>query len=400
MRKAWSALFSNRMDVKRIQESLRREKLDGWLFFDHHVRDALAYRVLGVTPAGHVSRRWYYFIPAQGEPRGLVHRIESKMLHAVPGEKILYSSWREQQDGIATLLREVKRVAMQYSPRCAIPYVAMVDAGTVELVRECGVDVVSSAELIQEFEACLSEQQFESHLEAGRRVDKVRAGAFRFIAERLTTGVDEVTVRDWVLAEFQKAGLVTDSGPIVGVNAHSGDPHYEPTVATSVPIKSGDFVLLDMWAKLDQPGAVYYDITWSGYCGNPPDRVARVFEIVRDARDKAVEAVVNAVAAGREIRGFEVDDAARGHIQAMGFAEKFVHRTGHSIGEEVHGSGANMDNLETHDERRIVPGALFSVEPGIYLEDFGVRSEVNVYVGAHAAGATGNVQHELVRIVP
>ena len=388
------------MDLNRIQESLKREKLDGWLFFDHHVRDALAYRVLGVTPAGHVSRRWYYFIPASGEPRGLVHRIESKMLDAAPGEKILYSSWQEQQAGIAKLLGNAKRVAMQYSARCAIPYVAMVDAGTVELVRELGVEVVTSAELIQEFEACLSEDQFESHLEAGRRVDVIRAGAFRFISERLTTGVDEVTVRDWVLGEFRKAGLATDSGPIVGVNAHAGDPHYEPTAATSVPIRPGDFVLLDMWAKLNRLGSVYYDITWTGFCGDPPERIVQVFEIVRDARDRAVDAVVAAVAARREIRGFEVDDAARGHILAKGFGEKFVHRTGHSIGEEVHGSGANMDNLETHDERRIMPGALFSVEPGIYLEDFGVRSEVNVYVGAGKAATTGEVQRELVRISP
>ncbi len=386
------------MDLKRIQESLRREKLDGWLFFDHHVRDALAYRVLGVKPAGHVSRRWYYFIPAQGEPRGMVHRIESKQLDAVPGEKIPYSSWREQQDGLAKLLAGTRRIAMQYSPRCAIPYVAMVDAGTVELVRELGVEIATSAELIQEFEACLSQEQFESHLEAGRRVDRVRAGAFRFIAEKLAVGVDEMAVHDWVRAEFQKAGLITDNGPIVGVNAHSGDPHYEPTAASSLPIRAGDFVLLDMWAKLDKPGSPYYDITWTGFCGDPPERVARVFEIVRDARDKAVEAVVTAVAAKREIRGFEVDDAARAHIQASGFGEKFVHRTGHSIGEEVHGSGANMDNLETHDERRIMPGALFSVEPGIYLEDFGVRSEVNVYVGAGKAATTGEVQRELVRI--
>ncbi len=390
------------MDLKRIQESLKREKLDGWLFFDHHVRDALAYRVLGVTPAAHVSRRWYYFIPANGEPRGMVHRIESKMLDAAPGEKIYYSSWREQQDGLAKLLAGARRVAMQYSPRCAIPYVAMVDAGTVELVRECGVEVLSSAELIQEFESCLTDEQYESHMEAGRRVDRVRAGAFQFMADRLASGVNEVMVRDWVLDEFRKAGLVTESGPIVGVNAHAGDPHYEPTPKTNVPIKARDFVLLDMWARVDQPGSVYYDITWTGFCGAPTERVSQVFGIVRDARDKAVDTVVSAVAAGREIRGFEVDDAARGHIQAEGFGEQFVHRTGHSIGESVHGSGANMDNMETHDERRIMPGSLFSVEPGIYLDDFGVRAEVNVYLGVRDgklfAGTTGEVQRELVRI--
>jgi len=386
------------MDLKRIQESLRREKLDGWLFFDHHVRDALAYRVMGVTPPGHVTRRWYYFIPAEGEPLGLVHRIESKVINAAPGEKIAYSSWREQQDGIAKLLGGAKRVAMQYSPRCAIPYVAMVDAGTVELVREFGVEVVSSAELIQEFEACLSSAQFESHLEAGRRMDAIRAGAFQFIGGQLASGVDEITVADWMRAEYKKAGLVTDSGPVVAVNGHAGDPHYEPTRATSAPIRMGDFVLIDMWAKLDRPGCVFYDITWTGYCGDAPERILRVFEIVRDARDLAVETVVKAVAAGRVIRGFEVDDAARAHIRAMGFADQFVHRTGHSIGEEVHGSGANMDNLETHDERRVMPGALFSVEPGIYLDDFGVRAEVNVLMDSVKARTTGEVQRELVRI--
>jgi len=387
------------MDLKRIQESLKRQNLDGWLFFDHHGRDPLAYRVLGLGSAGHVTRRWYYFIPAHGEPVGLVHRIESKKLDAAPGEKIFYSSWREQQDGLAKLLAGSKHVAMQYSPRCAIPYVAMVDAGTVELVREFGVEVVSSAELIQEFEACLNAEQFASHLEAGRRMDMIRANAFRLIADKLQSGIDEVTVADWMRAEFQKASLVTDSGPVVAVNAHAGDPHYEPTAATSLRIQPGDFVLIDMWAKLHQPGSVYYDITWTGYCGDAPERVRRVFEIVRDARDQAVETLKTAVAAGRAIRGFEVDDAARGLIHASGFGDKFVHRTGHSIGEEVHGSGANMDNLETHDERRIVPGSLFSVEPGIYLEDFGVRSELNMFVGAGKAIVTGEVQRELVRIV-
>src|SRR5580704_8878561 len=353
---------------------------------------------MGVKPPSHVTRRWYYFIPAEGEPVGLVHRIESKVIHAAPGDKLLYSSWREQQDGLGKLLGGAKRVAMQYSPRCAIPYVAMVDAGTVELVREFGVEVVTSAELIQEFEACLTAAQFESHLEAGRRMDGIRAGAFRFIGEKLATGVDEITVAEWMRGEYRRNGLVTDSGPVVAVNAHAGDPHYEPSAARGVPIRAGDFVLIDMWAKLEQPGSVYYDITWTGFCGDAPERVVRVFEIVCDARDMAIETVVKAVAAGRVIRGFEVDDAARWHIQTAGFGDKFVHRTGHSIGEEVHGAGANMDNLETHDERRVMPGALFSVEPGIYLEDFGVRSEVNVFVTANSASTTGAVQRELVRI--
>jgi Xaa-Pro dipeptidase len=390
------------MDLARIQKALRREKLDGWLFFDHHLRDPLAYRVLGFHRT-HVTRRWYYFIPAGGEPRGLVHRVEPGILDSLPGEKLGYSSWQEQQARLGEVLKGVKRVAMQYSPRCAVPYVAMVDAGTIELVRDLGVEVVTSAELIQEFEACLSDAQFATHTAAGRLVDRVREGAFRFIAERLSSaanspGADELGVRDWIRAEFQKAGLVTDHGPIVAVNAHAGDPHYEPRAETNVPVRPGDFVLLDMWAKLDRPGSVYYDITWTGFCGVAPDHILTVFEIVRDARDRAVEKVARAVAAGHEIRGFEVDDAARSYIRSKGYGDHFVHRTGHSIGEEVHGTGANMDNLETHDDRRILPGALFSVEPGVYLENFGIRSEVNVFVTVTGAAITGEAQRELVRI--
>jgi Xaa-Pro aminopeptidase len=290
----------------------------------------------------------------------------------------------------------MKRVAMQYSPKCAVPYVAMVDAGTVELVRDLGVEVVTSAELIQEFEAALNDQQFQSHLDAGKLVDKVRAGAFRFIGEKLSSGVDEMTVAEWIRSEFTKAGLVTDSGPIVGVNAHAGDPHYEPRAETNTPIKTGDLVLLDMWAKLNKPGAIFYDITWMGFCGTPTERVQTVFEVVRGARDAAIDRVK----AGGDLRGFEVDDAARGYMKVKGFADRFVHRTGHSIGEEVHGTGANMDNLETHDDRRILPGALFSIEPGIYMpeEGIGVRSEVNMFVSKTGAQVTGEIQRELVRI--
>lgn len=384
--------------LARIQEALRRENLDGWLFFDHHVRDPLAYRILGLPLPGHVTRRWYYLIPAVGEPRGLVHRIESHVIGALPGEKAQYSSWQEQHAQLGRLLKGLTRVAMQYSPLCAVPYVAMVDAGTIELVRAQGVDVATSAELVQEFEACLNEAQFATHIEAGRRVDKVCAEAFRFIGAKLAGGATEMMVKDWILEQFRAAGLITDAGPIVGVNAHAGDPHYDPTPETSSPIRPGDFVLLDMWAKLDRPDSVYYDITWTGFCGDPPDRVREVFETVRNARDRAIETVSKAVADKREIRGFEVDDAARNYIRERGFGDRFVHRTGHSIGNEVHGTGANMDNLETHDERRILPGALFSVEPGIYLDDFGVRSEVDVFVSANSASTTGAVQRDLVRI--
>jgi Xaa-Pro dipeptidase len=387
------------MNVAEIQEELRKEKLDGWLFFDHHQRDPLAYRVLHFAPVSHVTRRWYYWIPAIGEPRGLVHRIESGMLDAVPGEKVRYSSWSEQVGGLGTLLGGARRVAMQYSPMCAIPYVAMVDAGTVELVRSLGVEVVSSAELIQHFEARWSPAALESHLEAGRRVDHVRALAFDMIRQITRGGgvVEEFAVKQFVRDGFVKEGLFTDHGPIVGVNANASNPHYEPTAEVSSPIRSGDLVLLDMWAKLETPGAVYYDITWTGFCGDrPSDAMLNVFGVVHGARDAAIQRVRDAVAAGQDLRGFEVDDAARGYISSRGFGDFFVHRTGHSIGEDVHGNGANMDNLETHDERRVAPWTCFSIEPGVYLKDFGVRSEVNMFVGEKEARVTGEIQRELV----
>jgi Xaa-Pro dipeptidase len=387
------------MNLAAIQEELQKQKLDGWLFFDHHKRDPLAYRVLGFQPASHVTRRWYYWIPAAGEPRGLVHRIESGRLDALPGDKIRYSSWSEQTGGLRTLVGDARRVAMQYSPMCAIPYVAMVDAGTVELVRSLGVEVVSSAELIQHFEARWSPAALESHLEAGRRVDRVRALAFEMIRQITRGGgvVEEFAVKQFVRDGFAKEGLFTDHGPIVGVNANASNPHYEPTEEVTSPIRSGDLVLLDMWAKLDTPGAAYYDITWTGFCGDrPSDAMLNVFGVVSGARDAAIQRVQGAIAAGQDLRGFEVDDAARGYISSRGFGEFFVHRTGHSIGEDVHGNGANMDNLETHDERRVAPWTCFSIEPGVYLKDFGVRSEVNMFVGDREARVTGEIQRELV----
>src|SRR5579862_783393 len=386
------------MNLAAIQEELQKQQLDGWLFFDHHQRDPLAYRVLGFQPASHVTRRWYYWIPSSGQPRGLVHRIESGRLDSLPGDKIRYSSWSEQTGGLRSLLGSARRVAMQYSPLCAIPYVSMVDAGTVELVRSLGVEVLSSAELIQHFEARWNAAALESHLEAGRRVDRVRAQAFEMVREITRDGraVQEFTVAQFVRDGFAKAGLFAEDGPIVGVNANAANPHYEPTAAITSEIRSGDLVLLDMWAKLSRPGSVYYDITWTGFCGDrPSDHMREVYAVVSGARDAAIARVKDAVAARQELHGYEVDDAARGYISSRGYGDAFVHRTGHSIGEDVHGNGANMDNLETHDERRIVPWTCFSIEPGVYLKDFGIRSEVNMFVGDNEARVTGEIQREL-----
>jgi len=388
------------MDLSAIQSALRERKLDGWLFYDHHHRDPIAYRLLGLPEKLHVTRRWFYLIPAQGEPQKLAHRVEPKHLDNLPGNKREYSSWQEQHQGLKDMLAGVKKIAMQYSENNQVPLIGLVDAGTVELIRSFGKEIVTSGDLVAQFEATLSAEQIASHFAARDAVDPIMAGAFKFIREKVNNGgTNEYEVQKFILRGFKEANLITDDPPIVGVNVNSGNPHYSPSREGAKPIREGDFVLIDMWAKLDQPGAVYYDITWTGYCGtNPSAEMRKVFSIVRDARDRAVERVQKAVRAGETVRGFEVDDVARGYIAGHGYGEYFTHRTGHSIGQEVHGNGANMDNLETHDERRIVPWTCFSIEPGIYLKDFGVRSEVNVFVGDGEARVTGEVQREIVII--
>lgn len=389
------------MKTASIQASLRTAKLDGWLFFDHHRRDPLAYRILGLPEDLQPSRRWYYFVPADGEPRKLVHRIESGSLDTVPGNKDAYSSWADQQQKLHSLLNGAKRIAMQYSPNCAIPYVSLVDAGTIELVRSTGVEIVSSADLVQEFEARWTEIQFHLHLEAGKLVDKVLREAFDLVGEKLRSkdALTEYEVQQFIRRGFAHRGLVCDHGPIVSVNANASDPHYEPSCDRTSHIQPGDVLLIDLWAKLTEPDAVYYDITWTGFCGDViPDTVQNVFEVVRDARQRGSQFVVDRVAQRISIAGFEVDDAVRGHIEQKGFGEYFFHRTGHSIGTNVHGTGANMDNLESHDNRRIIPGSCFSIEPGVYLREFGIRSEVNMYVGEGFAQVTGEKQEQMVRL--
>ncbi|HUI57984.1 MAG TPA: M24 family metallopeptidase [Bryobacteraceae bacterium] len=387
------------MDIQRIQTEIHNQKLDGWLFFDHHQRDALAYRVLGLPTTTIPTRRWYYMIPAQGQPKGMEHRIERNVLGSLPGDRIPYSTWSEQVEGLRKLTAGMKRVAMQFSPLCAIPLVSIVDGGTVDLVRSVGVEVVSSAELIQTFEARWTPEQRDMHFEAGRRVDRIRNAAFAMIRERLGNGVPltEFEVMKFFQEGYDQEGLITDHGPIVGVNANASNPHYEPTESHTSPIQRGDWLLIDHWAKLDQPGAVYYDVTWTACCGgSPSDRQRTVFETVRNARDAAIQRVQSAVRAGEPLCGYQVDDACRAVIQKAGFGEFFTHRTGHSIGVEVHGNGANMDNFENHDERRVSPFTCFSIEPGIYLPEFGVRSEVNMFILDNEALVTGEIQREMV----
>jgi Xaa-Pro dipeptidase len=387
--------------VEQIQESLRHSRLDGWLFFDHHRRDPLAYRILQIPDEVEATRRWYYFVPAQGKPRKLVHRIESGALNSVTGEVDSYSSWTDQQQKLRRVLSGCSRIAMQYSPNCAIPYVSLVDAGTLELIRSFGIEIVSSGDLVQEFEARWSEEQLKLHLQAGKLVDRVRGEALDFLRNRVRSmeSVTEFEIQQFILSRFSQLGLMTTHGPIVAVNANASDPHYEPRRDKTSHIQRGDLVLVDLWAKLGQPSAVYYDVTWTGFCGETvPQQIQNVFDIVKNARKKASSFAIRKASSGESFAGYEVDDIARDYIQQQGFGDYFFHRTGHSIGTDVHGAGANMDNLESHDERRVIARTCFSIEPGIYLPEFGIRSEINVYVGDGFAQITGEEQDHLVRI--
>jgi Xaa-Pro aminopeptidase len=386
-------------DIPAIQAELRASKLDGWLFYDFHRRDTIAQHILELPADAMATRRWFYLIPAKGAPRKLVHRIESGALNTLPGDKLIYAGKDELRKNLPRLLGRAKTLAMQYSPRNAIPYVSMVDAGTVELVRSLGRKVVSSADLVQKFEACWTPGQFESHLDAGRVIDRVTREAFAHAADnvRRSAALTEFDLQQWILEQLRANSIVADDAPIVAVGPHSGDPHYEPEAKGSAPIRKGDLLLLDIWGKKQVPGSVYYDITWMGFLGEKvPERFSEIFSIVKGARDTAVAFVRQAVAAGELIQGWQVDRAAREVIRKAGYAKYFVHRTGHNIGQEVHGNGANMDGLETQDVRRIIPRTCFSVEPGIYLPEFGVRSEVDVYVEEKQARVTGAVQSEIL----
>lgn len=386
------------MELAAIQSALRERKFDAWLFYDHHHRDPIAYRVLGLSETTMITRRWFYVIPATGDPVKLVHRIEPGHLDSLPGSRLSYSSWQELWGNLKQLLENYPTVAMQYSPNNLIPYIGLVDAGTVELIRSFGNNVVSSGDLVARFEATWTDEQIASHFAARDVIDAVTAGAFAEAGRRVRNGgTHEFEIQQWIVEAMKRDNVITEDPPIVGVNANSADPHYEPTRDRTTPIRKGDFLLLDIFGKKNTPGATYYDITWTGVIdGAPSDEQKKVFGIVRDARDAGVKTVQDAIAARKKIAGWEVDQATRSFIGEAGYGQYFTHRTGHSIGSSIHANGANMDNLETQDEREIIPNSCFSVEPGIYLPTFGVRSEVNVLVREKAAEVTGKIQRELV----
>ena len=370
--------------IREIQNALQKERIDGWLLYNFRDSNIFSTRLLALPKHIMCTRRYFYYIPAKGEPRKLVHRIEEWNLDVLPGEKRVYLSWRSLEEGLKAVLAGAKHVAMEYSPRCAIPYVSTVDAGTVELVQGAGVEVVSSANLIQYFESRWDDEQLKDNFESAMHLRQIVDATFGFINRNIKSNnaITEYDVQQFMLAELKKRELVTSSDPNCSVNANSANPHYEPTKEIHAPLHKGDYVLLDLWAKKNKPRSVYADITWMGFLGETvPDEFENIFQIVKGGRDAALDFVRSSIKAGKTICGYEVDDAARNFITQHGYGEYFVHRTGHSIGEEVHSNGANMDNLETRDERTIIPQTSFSIEPGIYLRDkFGIRSEIDVYI--------------------
>jgi len=386
-----------------IQAALQAEGLDGWLLYDFRGLNPIA---ADVTRVGHqgghlATRRWYYLIPASGQPRGLVHSIESGTLSHLPGSTARYAGRLQLDAELARLLAGQRRVAMEYSPNGAIPYIARVDAGTVERIRHLGVDVVSSGDLVQRFSAVWDAEEIAMHRSASEKLYRIKDQAFDAIAKRTRDGrpTTEYDIQQLMAGWFADEGLVSDSAPMVSAMENAGNPHYLPTATVSRSIRPNELVLLDLWGKLEQPGAVYADITWVGHTGGDvPERFARAFGAVAAARDAAVELVQQAVRDGRDVRGWEVDRQASTVLRDAGYGDQILHRTGHSLGDTVHGAGVNMDDYETHDDRRLLPGTGFTIEPGVYLSEFGVRSEINVVVGDRDAAVTGPRQHAILAL--
>ena len=388
------------LDVRAVQKALRSERLDGWLLYDFHGSNPIAATLAGLTDGSHMTtRRWFYLIPAAGEPRGLVHAIERHNLDGLPGAKAVYTT-REQLDAALTqLLHGATRIAMEYSPDCAIPYLSRVDAGTAESVRRRGVEIVSSGDLVQQFEATWGEAQLASHCKASAALHRIKDRAFAAVTTSLRgrQRLSEYDVQQQMVRWFDEEGLVSDSPPVVAIGANAGNPHYLPTADAAMPIVADEVLLLDLWGKLREPGAVFADITWVGVTGSTvPAEPARAFRAVVEARDAAIALVEESARNDRDLRGWQVDRAARAVLEQAGYANHVLHRTGHSLGENVHGNGVHLDDFETHDDRRVLPGAGFTIEPGLYFETFGVRTEINMFRTHHEAMVTGPRQMEII----
>jgi Xaa-Pro aminopeptidase len=390
------------LDVPAIQRALAADRLDGWLLYDFHGSNPIAQQLTGLAGGAHMTtRRWYYLIPAAGEPRALVHAIEQHNLDHLPGTRMTYAGRQELDAGLSALLGHVRRVAMEYSPECAIPYVSRVDAGTVEAVRKRGIEIVSSGDLVQQFEATWTAAQLAQHHEASAALYRIKDRAFEEAAKALTAGrrQTEYDLQQRMVEWFREEGLVSDAPPVVALGANAGNPHYLPSVEQNTEIVSDEVLLLDLWGKKAQPGSVFADITWVGATSRQvPAEASAAFQAIVDARDVAVRLVQDRASAGEDLRGWQVDREARRVLEDSGYGKHVLHRTGHSLGENVHGNGTHLDDFETHDERRLVPRTGFTIEPGLYFEDFGVRTEINVYRGEREAVVTGERQSTIVTL--
>jgi Xaa-Pro aminopeptidase len=373
-----------KFNLKKVQEILTAMNIDAWLLYDFRFSNELALNMLGITKKSHLTRRFYYLIPKKGNPFKIANAIETFHFDDLPGKLLPYASYDSLKHNLRTCLKGIKNVAMEYSPMNAIPYISRVDAGTIEQIKSLGVEIVSSADLISMYNALWTKQQFNDNKPVAYALNKIVYQAFDFIKKRILTSkiISEYEVQRFIMNEFKKQNFYTDDPPIVGVNENSANPHYTPTKQNNKKIKKGDFVLIDLWAKPNNEDGVWADITWVGFVGTSvPDKYIKVFNIVAEARDTAFNLVESRFKQGKEVRGYEVDAACRKVIDDAGYGKYFIHRTGHSITTDLHGSGAHMDNFETKDERLILPSTSFSIEPGIYLPgDFGVRSEIDVFI--------------------
>ena len=394
----------NEAHIESLQKALQRDNLDGWLFYSFRGSDPIAENILRLDQAKFTTRRWFYFVPANGAPQKIVHAIEPDTLDTLPGDKQIYLPWQQLHKVLSEALSGAKRVAMQYSPLNTIPYISRVDAGTIELVRSFGVEVVTSADLVQTFEAVWNDEQIESHMYAARNMREIVDAIVNEVGRRIRDNVKatEVEIQEFIVREFDRRDLTAGHPPIVAINEHSADPHYAPHIDHNLVMKKGDFLLVDMWAKRRRPHAVYDDITWTFFIGDSvPEEHQNIFNVVRDGRDAAIKSVQKRYAAGEVVYGWEIDQEARNSISKAGYGQYFLHRTGHNIHEEVHGNGANIDGLETKDNRRLMARTCFSIEPGVYLKgNFGVRSEVDVYLSDTEAIVTGQpIQTHVIPIL-
>ena len=391
------------LDIPAVQRALRTDGLDGWLLYDFHGSNPIAGRLAGLTGGGHMTtRRWFYLIPAAGEPRGVVHAIERHNLDRLPGEKVVYAGRHQLEAALTQLLAGMSTVAMEYSADCAIPYLSRLDAGTAESIRRRGVTIRSSGDLVQQFEAAWDEDQLASHRLASEALYRIKDRAFAAVVQALKDGVTltEFELQQQMVRWFDDERLETDSPPVVAIGANAGDPHYLPSAIGSRPIVADEVLLLDLWGKQRDVPAVFADITWVGFTGRTvPSPVAEAFRAIVEARDAAVTLVEDVAGSGRDLRGWEIDQAARAVLIRAGYEDRILHRTGHSLGEQVHGNGVHLDDFETHDDRRVLPGAGFTIEPGLYFETFGVRTEINMYRSARAALVTGPRQMGIIRLV-